>query len=88
MIVRWTRRALKDLDKAPHQIQENIEIAIDKYAADEAGDVRHLVNSNPARYRLRVGTWRVIFIRGRGEAAAEKQIDILRILPRDKAYRS
>ena len=86
MIVRWKPRALKDLDKTTREVREKIESAIDQFAEAETGDVRHLVNSRPPRYRLRVGTWRVIFIRG--DAAVGKQIVILRVLPRDKAYRS
>jgi mRNA-degrading endonuclease RelE of RelBE toxin-antitoxin system len=86
MIVRWKPRALKDLDKTIREVREKIESAIDQFAEAETGDVRQLVNSNPPRYRLRVGTWRVIFIRG--DAAVEKQIVILRVLPRDKAYKS
>jgi mRNA-degrading endonuclease RelE of RelBE toxin-antitoxin system len=86
MIVRWTSRAIKDLNKTTRENRKSIENAIDEFAVDGTGDVRHLVNSKPPRYRLRVGTWRVIFIRG--GATSEKQIDILRVLPRDKAYRS
>ena len=85
MIVRWTSRAIKDLKKTTSEDRKKIESAVDEFADHEGGDVRHLVDSHPPRYRLRVGSWRVIFIRG---DAVEKQINILRVLPRDKAYRS
>jgi len=85
MIVRWTSRAIKDLKKTTREDRKKIESAIDEFADEGTGDIRHLVDSNPPRYRLRVGTWRVIFIHG--DATADRQIDILRVLPRDKAYR-
>ncbi|MEA2414915.1 MAG: hypothetical protein QOI58_1572 [Thermoanaerobaculia bacterium] len=85
MIVRWTSRAIKDLKKTTCEDRKKIESAVDEFADHESGDVRHLVDSYPPRYRLRVGSWRVIFIRG--DAVGEKQINILRVLPRDKAYR-
>jgi mRNA-degrading endonuclease RelE of RelBE toxin-antitoxin system len=85
VIVRWTSRAIKDLKKTTREDRKKIESAVDEFADSGTGDMRHLVNSDPPRYRLRVGSWRVIFIRG--YAVGDKQIDILRILPRDKAYR-
>lgn len=86
MIVRWTSRAIKDLKKTTNEDRKKIERAVDDFADSGTGDLRQLVDSNPPRYRLRVGSWRVIFIRG--DAVVEKQINILRVLPRDKAYRS
>jgi mRNA-degrading endonuclease RelE of RelBE toxin-antitoxin system len=86
MIVRWTSRAIKDLKKTTRDDRKKIESAIDEFADSGTGDIRHLVDSDPPRYRLRVGSWRVIFVRGDG--VAKKQIHILRVLPRDKAYRS
>lgn len=85
MIVCWKPRALKDLDKTTREVRKAIERAVDELAETNAGDIRHLVNSKPPRYRLRVGTWRVIFVRG--DATGDRQIEILRVLPRDKAYR-
>jgi len=85
MIVRWTSRAIKDLKKITREERKKIQKAVDELADSDTGDVRHLVNSNPPRYRLRVGSLRVIFIRD--DAVVEKQINILRVLPRDKAYR-
>jgi mRNA-degrading endonuclease RelE of RelBE toxin-antitoxin system len=85
MIVRWTSHAIKDLKKTTREDRQKIESAVDEFADHESGDVRHLGDSDPPRYRLRVGSWRVIFIRG--EAVDKKQIDVLRVLPRDKAYR-
>jgi len=86
MIVGWKPRALKDLDKVPPEVRKRIEAAIDEFAEAETGDVRHLVNSKPPRYRLRVGSWRVIFVRD--DSTRAKQILVLRVLPRDKAYRA
>jgi mRNA interferase RelE/StbE len=54
--------------------------AIERLAADE-GDVKRMAGISPPLYRLRIGDWRVLF---RYDGAT---LVILRILPRDKAYR-
>ena len=56
----WTRRALKDLERTSLSERERIEMAINDFATFDRGDVRRLVNVDPPRFRLRVGTWRVI----------------------------
>jgi hypothetical protein len=47
----------------------------------QAGDVRRLTDTSPSEFRLRVGPWRLRFHR------AADTLVVLRILPRDKAYR-
>jgi mRNA-degrading endonuclease RelE of RelBE toxin-antitoxin system len=85
MSVFWTRRAIKDIAKIGSIDRQRIEYAVDRFAETGAGDIRHLVDAKPPRYRLRIGMWRVIFIMV--DEIAVKRISILRVLPRDKAYR-
>jgi mRNA interferase RelE/StbE len=79
--VLWTPPAEKDLDRLASQAQLRILDALERYAATGAGDVRHLAATKPPEYRLRVGPWRLRFNR------VGDSISILRVLPRDKAYR-
>ena len=81
--VAWTQHALRDADRLDPEIRSRIEAALDRYAADEHGDVRRLTAVEPPEWRLRVGSWRIRFRRD-AEAGV---LYILRILPRDKAYR-
>jgi mRNA-degrading endonuclease RelE of RelBE toxin-antitoxin system len=47
------------------------------------GDVKHLVNTKPPQFRLRVGDWRIRFTRDDERGL----LNVLRVLPRGKAYR-
>ena len=81
--VAWTERAIKDADRLDPKIRQRIIAAIDRYAADERGDVVRLEAVEPPEWRLRVGAWRIRFRRD-----MEAQVlSVLRVLPRDKAYR-
>jgi mRNA interferase RelE/StbE len=79
--IEWNARARKDFDALDPQLSRRIRAAIERLVNGE-GDVRRLTDVEPPLFRLRVGDWRVLF---RHERQA---IVILRILPRDKAYRS
>jgi mRNA-degrading endonuclease RelE of RelBE toxin-antitoxin system len=81
--VAWTERALREADRLDPQIRSRVVAAIDRYAADEHGDVLRLTAVDPPEWRLRVGAWRVRFRRD-AEAGV---LYILRVVPRDKAYR-
>jgi mRNA-degrading endonuclease RelE of RelBE toxin-antitoxin system len=81
--VAWTERAFKDADRLDSKTRQRILAAIDRYATDEYGDVVRLEAMEPPEWRLRVGTLRVRFRRNTGE----RTLLILRVLPRDKAYR-
>jgi mRNA-degrading endonuclease RelE of RelBE toxin-antitoxin system len=81
--VAWTERAIKDADRLDPKVRQRIIAAIDRYAADEHGDVVRLEGVEPPEWRLRVGAWRVRFQRD----TEERTLYILRVLPRDKAYR-
>jgi mRNA-degrading endonuclease RelE of RelBE toxin-antitoxin system len=84
--VDWTRPALKELAHAGRSDRERIISAVDKFAETDTGDVRRLVDSHPPRYRLRVGTWRIIFTTDHPQHQPGVMV-VLRVLPRDKAYR-
>lgn len=81
--VEWRPRATKDLEKLERPLRERIVSAIERLVESGEGDVRRLAASDPPEFRLRVGDWRVLF---RSESAA-RTIVIIRVLPRDKAYR-
>lgn len=82
--VRWTPRALKDLRKRDPQIRRRVVEAVNRFAGSGSGDVLQLTGIQPPEWRLRVGDWRVRF---RKEPSASVLV-LLRVLPRDKAYRS
>lgn len=79
----WSQRALKDADNLDPKTRERILAALDRYATDEHGDVVRLEDVDPPEWRLRVGSWRVRFRRDGKEGI----LHVLRVLPRDKAYR-
>jgi len=81
--VSWSERAIRDADRLDPQVRQRLLAALDRYAADEHGDVLRLEAVEPPEWRLRVGAWRIRFRRD----PATKILLILRVLPRDKAYR-
>ena len=78
--IEWSARARKDFDALDPQIRRRVRSALERLVHGE-GDVRRLTDVNPPLFRLRVGDWRVLFRHER------ETIVVLRILPRDKAYR-
>ena len=80
--VRWQPAARRDLSRLDAQIQERILDAVERFAATGHGDVIRLQDVRPPEWRLRVGGWRVRFSR----QDSEHVLDILRVLPRGKAY--
>jgi mRNA-degrading endonuclease RelE of RelBE toxin-antitoxin system len=78
--IQWNSRAQKDFDALDRVVSQRIESAIERFAGGD-GDVRRLTGVDPPLFRLRAGDWRILF---RFDA---ETIVILRILPRDKAYR-
>lgn len=78
--IKWGARGRKDLDDLDRETNRRVRAAIERLA-EGAGDVRRLTGIDPPLFRLRAGGWRVLF-RYDGEV-----IVVLRILPRDKAYR-
>jgi len=77
----YTSRARRDLRRLDQQIAKRVIVAIGRLAGDDPrSDVRKLRGS--AEYRLRVGEWRVRF----SQNEVEREIAILRVLPRGRAY--
>ena len=84
-VIQWARRAAKEIETVPEADQARILSAVDRFAETGEGDVKRLVNVRPARYRLRVGDWRVLFSTEHAHQPSGT-IVILRVLRRDKAY--
>jgi mRNA-degrading endonuclease RelE of RelBE toxin-antitoxin system len=79
--VRFAARADRDLGRLDHPVRQRVISAIERLAADDPRlDVRKLTGTS--EQRLRVGDWRVRFVRD----SSRRQIVILRILPRGRAY--
>ncbi|NLO06891.1 MAG: type II toxin-antitoxin system RelE/ParE family toxin [candidate division WS1 bacterium] len=83
--IRLTGRARKQLQQLDAQTEERIGGAVDALAEWPARnlDITPLRGKYRGFFRLRVGTYRVIF-----EADTEdKVISIISVLPRERAYR-
>ncbi len=78
----FSARAGRDFKRLDPPVQRRIVAALDRLTDDPpAGDVVRLVNSD--EWRLRVGDWRVRFQRNQETGV----INVLRVLPRGRAYR-
>jgi mRNA-degrading endonuclease RelE of RelBE toxin-antitoxin system len=80
--VSWTPRALKDARKLDSKTRARVAATIERLAETGSGDVRQLTDVRPPEWRLRVGSWRVRFRKN----PSASTLEILRVLPRDKAY--
>jgi mRNA-degrading endonuclease RelE of RelBE toxin-antitoxin system len=78
--IQWNSRAQKDFDALDRVVSQRVESAIERFASGD-GEVRRLTGIDPPLFRLRAGDWRILL---RFDADT---IVILRVLPRDKAYR-
>jgi mRNA interferase RelE/StbE len=77
----YTSAARRDLRRLDAQIRARVLEAIEQLAAnDPRADVRKLAETD--EHRLRAGEWRIRFRRDR----QSRQIVILRVLPRGRAY--
>lgn len=74
-------RAKKDLHRIQKQDATRIANALEQLEDNLSGDVKRLTNYTP-EYRLRVGSYRVLF-----EVENEKGIVVYRIVHRRDAYR-
>lgn len=79
----WQSRAEKDLRRLDAGMQRRVIAAVLSFADSERGDIVRLRGTDPPEYRLRVGDWRVRF----GIDQRAGTVRVLRVLPRDKAYR-
>ena len=74
--IKYTRDAIKFLDKQAKKTVERIRQAISKLALNPSeGDIVSLQGYSDDRKRLRIGAWRVIF-----KYTSENQIEILLII--------
>lgn len=80
----WTRPAVKDLGRLERSDRERVTTAISGFAENDSGDVRRLVDAHPPRFRLRVGSLRLIFTLAHPHQRPGAVV-VLRVLPRDKA---
>ena len=80
MTVHYTDRAAKDMENLPLKDRQRVLDAVDRFAASGVGDVRALGGRWCGRFRLRSGTWRVVF-------RMENGIVVIRVLHRREAYR-
>jgi len=79
--IRYTSRARRDLRRLDRQVAGRVVLAIERLSeGDPRSDIKKL--SGASEYRLRVGEWRVRFQHN----IAAKEIVVLRILPRGRAY--
>lgn len=80
----WTEPAIDDLSRLDNRTANRIIDAVDRLAAERAGDVQRLQGIRPPEWRLRVGDWRVRFV----FAYSANAIAVLAVAPRGRAYRS
>lgn len=76
-------RARRDLKRLDPPVQRRVIAALDALVQGDppTGDVRKLAGGD--EWRLRVGDWRVRF----QIDASAREIQVLRVLPRGRAYR-
>jgi mRNA-degrading endonuclease RelE of RelBE toxin-antitoxin system len=81
MEIAWTESALADMAALDRGIARRVRDSVERFAATGAGNVLRLQGIQPPEFRLRVGDYRVRFVR------ASDTITILRVLNRREAYR-
>ncbi len=81
--VDYSSRAVRDIDSLPQKVRADIFTAIERLLEEPPqGDLKELKAQNGI-WRLRVGKWRVVFTREKGE----KLILVLRVVRRsDTTY--
>jgi mRNA-degrading endonuclease RelE of RelBE toxin-antitoxin system len=80
----WKPSARRDLKRLAPEIRTRVVEAMKHHAATGQGTVRKLTDVSPPEYRLRVGDWRIRFA---VDPDDRQKLVVLRVLPRDKAYR-
>jgi mRNA interferase RelE/StbE len=78
----WSRPAERDLSRFDADTARRVLDTVDRFAASGQGDVRRL-QGRERQWRLRVGDLRVIFT----DDPQDGSIQIVRVLPRGRAYR-
>lgn len=80
-VVRWSESAAKDLRHLDRAEQRRVVAVVQRFAESESGEVKRLQGPLGAEFRLRAGDLRIRFV------MVDEAMVILRVLPRDKAYR-
>ena len=80
-VIEWTRQARADLSKLNAREADRIKLAVRRLANSDRRNVRQLTGFDPPRYRLRVGSRRVILKVSLG------LIRVLRVVHRREAFR-
>ena len=77
----------KQFDDIPKQFQENIrkglkELGNDPYEPRSGADIKSVEGTNPQKYRMRVGEYRIVYrIEG-------KVVKVIEVFPRGRGYRN
>lgn len=80
--VRWSESAEKDLRRLDELNQRRVVKVVRRFAESGEGNVKRLQGPLGAEFRLRSGNLRIRFL-----IESDGTIFVLRVLPRDKAYR-
>jgi len=78
-----TAHAIRDIERLNPATRQRILTGLDRLAQDPSGGDTRKLQGTPDQWRLRVGDWRIRFRRD----DANRTIRVLRVLPRDRAYR-
>jgi mRNA-degrading endonuclease RelE of RelBE toxin-antitoxin system len=80
--VRWSERAQKDLRRLDPMNQRRVAGVVLRFAEMREGEVKRLQGPLGSEFRMRSGNLRIRFL-----IEPDGTIVVLRVLPRDKAYR-
>ena len=80
--VRWSENAEQDLRRLDRPNQRRVLDVVLSFAETKEGEVKRLQGPLGAEFRLRAGNLRIRFL-----IDSDGTIVVLRVLPRDKAYR-
>lgn len=80
--IQWAKRALKTISRLDRPTRDRIVAGIKILAESNEGDVRRLQGAPDNTFRLRVGTWRVLFA-----YLEDAIILILEVGPRGDVYK-
>ena len=78
----WLKHARSDLEYVPQSEQDHISDGVHRFVSTGHGDIRKVFGEGVAAHALRVGHWRIFFQYDAGAVL------ILRVLPRNRAYRA
>ena len=79
--IEWADASLEDMAALDKGMARRVKLAVERFAATGAGNVKRLQGIDPPEYRLRAGDYRVRFHQD-GET-----VRVLRVRNRREAYR-